>query len=422
MPRSFCSKCVNKLKISTNFKQSSLRSESYLVTQIKDFVAKFTKSLPTNSSSLNHNDSENQDSDDPEIDELLLEEKSEQAKAAEFQLSLPSVAETKPTPPKVFKRQQTPEKSAEKPQATARKIEKPKQQAMKIEKVHEAKTVIREETEYMDVEQTSGLYTEEEQLDDDGNIFGEEIYDIMEIEGEGSENIYLDESGKQVLGDDEGEFILVNFKSSNEDLTEKDQQFVVEELYDDESIADAKPTVSRKKHVNRMPREIIEKYAQSTENNQHICTKCVKVFSTRTNLIRHIQSHDGNKAYVCQVCSKGFTQSGSLKQHMYIHSGERPYKCQYCDRAFTQGKTLKFHLRRHTEEKPFICTECNSAFRQRDGLKRHLKSRHNIELKYDRNNQLSDSSDKVVAFIKYDETSSAEADEKLKESEETEKD
>ena len=82
---------------------------------------------------------------------------------------------------------------------------------------------------------------------------------------------------------------------------------------------------------------------------------------------------------------------------MYIHSGERPYKCNYCDRAFTQGKTLKFHLRRHTEEKPFICTQCNSAFRQRDGLKRHLKARHNIDLVYERHNQLDEKILEMVA-------------------------
>lgn len=80
----------------------------------------------------------------------------------------------------------------------------------------------------------------------------------------------------------------------------------------------------------------------------------------------------------------------------FLISSYRPYKCNFCDRAFTQGKTLKFHLRRHTEEKPFVCNECNSTFRQRDGLKRHLKSRHNIELKFERNNQLSD---RIVAFV-----------------------
>lgn len=178
--------------------------------------------------------------------------------------------------------------------------------------------------EYLEVD-TEALYTEEEQLEDNDGMFGEEIYDIMEIEnGNGNENIYLDETGKQVLGEEDGEFILVNFKSSEEDLSEKDGTYaVVEDAYDDTSSPlDQKPQAKRKKHI-RMPKELIEKYAQSTDNNQHICTKCVKVFSTRTNLIRHIQSHDGYKAYLCTICNKGFTQSGSLKQHMYIHTGER---------------------------------------------------------------------------------------------------
>lgn len=251
---------------------------------------------------------------------------------------------------------------------------------------------------------TTELYVEddEQHIEEDDNIFDDkEIYDIMEIEGN-----YVDEEGNPILEssngesghEDEGdEFILVNYKS--DDLsTDKDQQFIVEEMCGSQS--DDKP--SRKKHMKRMPKEIIERYAQSTDNNQHICTKCVKVFSTRTNLIRHIQSHDGNKPYVCDVCQKGFTQSGSLKQHMYIHSGQRPYKCTFCDRAFTQGKTLKFHLRKHMNEKPFICSECNGAFRQRDGLKRHLKTRHNIELKYERPNHLDE---KIIAFVNMDDKS-----------------
>lgn len=321
---------------------------------MKSFVVRinqeFAKSLPSVSTSQ-RNDTEDTDDPDAEIEQLLLEEKEKEPEesVSSFASQEPQLQHFTPTPPKVIK--------TEKPATIIRKVVKPP--SMKIEKETEARSAVVENDskEYMDIEPAD--FTDEEQLDDDGNIFGEEIYDIMEIENEASDNIYLDETGKQVLGEEEGEFILVNFKSSNEDLADKDQQqFVVEELYDDE-MADSKPATARKKHVTRMPREIIDLYAHSTENNQHICTKCVKVFSTRTNLIRHIQSHDGHKAYVCETCNKGFTQSGSLKQHMYIHSGERPYKCQFCNRAFTQGKTLKFHLRRHTEEKPFICTgEC----------------------------------------------------------------
>ena len=373
-----------------------MNSEDYLKNFVLRINNEFTKSLPTSHNISQRNDSESQD-DDLEIEDLLLEGTSQTPKQETPSESSQEMFQVTTDETKIsVKKSPTNEKPV-----VLRKFERPKQKIpVSNEKITEKKLSAPSETSDKDVKEyaevdSAGLYTEdEEQMDDDGNIFGEEIseeiYDIMEIENEATDNIYLDESGKQVMGDDEGgEFILVNFKSSNEDLTEKEQQFVVEELYDDEA-SDSKPVSSRKKHVNRMPREIINKYAQSTENNQHICTKCIKVFSTRTNLIRHIQSHDGYKAYRCDICNKGFTQSGSLKQHKYIHSGERPYKCEFCDRAFTQGKTLKFHLRRHTEEKPFICTHCNSAFRQRDGLKRHLKSRHNIELKYERHNQLSD--------------------------------
>lgn len=54
----------------------------------------------------------------------------------------------------------------------------------------------------------------------------------------------------------------------------------------------------------------------------HYCRRCNKDFSTKTNLLRHIQTHDGVKPYQCNICGAGFTQNGSLKQHVFIHTGE----------------------------------------------------------------------------------------------------
>lgn len=55
---------------------------------------------------------------------------------------------------------------------------------------------------------------------------------------------------------------------------------------------------------------------ESKATSAHYCSKCSKVFSTRTNLTRHMMTHDGQKPFVCQLCGNSFTQNGSLKSHM----------------------------------------------------------------------------------------------------------
>lgn len=170
---------------------------------------------------------------------------------------------------------------------------------------------------------------EQELIDDNDNeIYNQhEIYDIMEVEDQDQ----LDNTGEYDAEGD-SEFIYVNFKATEDGEVEEEEARIDEEeeaeddestdpkYFNDQFYQQSKKSPVRKKNV-KVPKDLIEKYAHTVDQNQHVCSKCVKVFSTRTNLIRHIQSHDGNKPYVCEVCSKGFTQSGSLKQHMYIHTG-----------------------------------------------------------------------------------------------------
>uniref|UniRef100_A0A1I8M2W6 Uncharacterized protein n=1 Tax=Musca domestica TaxID=7370 RepID=A0A1I8M2W6_MUSDO len=106
------------------------------------------------------------------------------------------------------------------------------------------------------------------------------------------------------------------------------------------------------------------------------CQQCDRDFSTKTNLNRHMQSHEGKKPHVCPHCSKSFTQKSTLKQHIFTHTGEKPYICEYCDRGFTQCKSLIFHTRRHTGYKPFQCEFCLMTFRQKDALRLHILKYH----------------------------------------------
>lgn len=173
-----------------------------------------------------------------------------------------------------------------------------------------------------------------------------------------------EEDYETIVGDDNTECYNSEINHVDVDKHEGSLQNYDEEYIDEEHLTDFEPVVKQRR-INVEPHRIKTESGAVT----HMCSTCNKAFSTRTNLLRHMLSHENQKPFQCTICGRGFTQSGSLKQHMYIHTGERPYECPICNAAFTQGKTLKFHMRRHTGEKPFTCGDCGISFRQRDGLK-----------------------------------------------------
>lgn len=186
----------------------------------------------------------------------------------------------------------------------------------------------------------------EERLVDEGDEFNEEYEELATM-----------------AGDEENEGEIVD--EENDEDNEMDGLENYEEPIEEEHLTDA---------IYTEPMYVVEKPNKPRRSKiergcVHICVKCNKDFSSKTNLIRHMQTHDGVKPFQCNVCGNSFTQNGSLKQHMHIHTGVRPFVCQYCNRGFTQSKSLTFHMRRHTGEKPFKCEQCGQCFRQRDGLK-----------------------------------------------------
>lgn len=251
----------------------SLESEDYLVKLITKLNNEFKSSLLSFSGNRQSagSDGKNQnDFDDQELAFLIQEEEIQKDSNNEIQ---PPTSSTSYESPKTIKSIKKPDKPIS--------LEIVSQKSFTTPEIYSTTS---------QGEQTSD------------NIFSDdkEIYDIMEIEG--NEDIYVDESGNAILNndDDESEFILVNYKSETD---ENEKEYIVEEEEEEDEEGQQEGEVyeqhqtkpPRKKHVERMPREIVDRYAQSTDTNQHVCTKCVKVFSTRTNLIRHIQSHDGNK-------------------------------------------------------------------------------------------------------------------------------
>ena len=136
------------------------------------------------------------------------------------------------------------------------------------------------------------------------------------------------------------------------------------------------------------------------------CTLCIKTFTRKNDLVRHMMLHTGERRFSCTFCATKFISSGDLHKHVRIHTGEKPYTCQFsnCTKAFTQkgdlnkhakihldqknyqcgqcsyrciqGNDLRNHMLIHSECKPFCCDLCSKEFRKKSQLKVHKKKVH----------------------------------------------
>lgn len=102
-----------------------------------------------------------------------------------------------------------------------------------------------------------------------------------------------------------------------------------------------------------------------------------RAFSQRQKVLRHMQTHTGDRPYVCRVCEKRFSEPATLTQHMRIHTQERPYKCDFpgCNKSFSVAGSLTIHKRTHTGDRPFVCPVqgCGKQFAESSNLNKHMR-------------------------------------------------
>ena len=103
------------------------------------------------------------------------------------------------------------------------------------------------------------------------------------------------------------------------------------------------------------------------------CITCAKKFSSKPELLQHLEDHNQVKPYKCSVCDLGFTHLSAKRRHEKAHSAERPHHCGECGRAFQRKSDLSQHQRTHGRERSgkFACPDCAQVFKTEKKLKCH---------------------------------------------------
>ncbi|XP_041664328.1 zinc finger protein 3-like [Cheilinus undulatus] len=94
------------------------------------------------------------------------------------------------------------------------------------------------------------------------------------------------------------------------------------------------------------------------------CSECEKSFIKKSDMVKHMIVHTGEKLFSCLVCGKSFTQRGHYKRHSVVHTGEKPFSCSTCGKRFSLVENLKKHSNIHTGVRPFSCSVCGKRFSQ----------------------------------------------------------
>lgn len=119
---------------------------------------------------------------------------------------------------------------------------------------------------------------------------------------------------------------------------------------------------------------VIVHCARDTGLGEYKCGLCPKIFSWKSNLLRHQSTHDDGRRYNCENCHKIFTDPSNLQRHIRSqHIGARSHACPECGKTFATSSGLKQHTHIHSSVKPFQCEVCLKSYTQFSNLCRHKR-------------------------------------------------
>ncbi len=118
---------------------------------------------------------------------------------------------------------------------------------------------------------------------------------------------------------------------------------------------------------------VLEKKKGRKQTN-HQCDECGRVFTRKTVLDQHKNTHTGIKNFSCDICKSLFTRRSHLSIHMRIHENSKPYICEICSRGFRKSGDLARHRRIHFADRNYPCTMCDKRFKRATDVTSHMRT------------------------------------------------
>lgn len=142
------------------------------------------------------------------------------------------------------------------------------------------------------------------------------------------------------------------------------------------------PIIVIKEELGEVKEEEVDEGKEPIGVRPFECLLCVKRFTLRNSLRKHLYIHSGVKPFQCDICYRTFNRRSNLTKHTRTHTGEKLYKCEVCGRKFSETGTLKRHHSTHHHlniEKPFACDTCGVRFAHERNRKTHARVHDSVE-------------------------------------------
>ena len=110
--------------------------------------------------------------------------------------------------------------------------------------------------------------------------------------------------------------------------------------------------------------------------NRFKCDQCEKDFSTKSDLKKHIKTHNSSPEK-CNQCGKMYKTEASLKKHIDRTHSEKRLECDECEKLFSTVGRLNGHKKQVHVLKSFKCDQCKHRSKTNGELKRHINRVHN---------------------------------------------